>query len=831
MGPTDLPIQEIIPDIKDKLNLHTTLILQAPPGAGKSTVLPLALYKEPWLKGKKILMLEPRKLAARAVASRMAQHLDEEIGKTVGYRVRFDNKVSKDTKIEVLTEGILTRMIQQDNSLENVGLVIFDEFHERSLHADLALALCREVQTVLREDLRILIMSATLNGDQLSSLLDNAPILSSSGRQHPVTVNYIPPDNDLSISQQASKAIKKILSIHDDGDILVFLPGTGEILKTSDSLSEDLRGIKILPLYGDLPLSKQQEALSPDPNGYRKIILATSIAETSLTIEGIKIVVDSGFSRAPKFDPKTGLTKLETIPVTKDAADQRAGRAGRLGPGICYRLWAQPSHQYLQDQRTPEILEADLSPTMLELINWGARDINSLSFLTAPPQGSVKQAKELLKNIDAIDDQEKITERGKEIIKLPTHPRIAHLLIEGKHKGLLSLASDLAAILEERDPLRKEAGSNMVIRIEALRRWRNKDYTDAEKNILERIERIAASWRKTFNIPADNSVISASSVGELIADAYPERIAIKKDAANNSYRLANGRSARLGEYDPLNTEHWLAIAHLDAGMGEGKIFLAAPVNPDDLDHLKKSKRALGWDKNKGIIIARNEIKIGEIIVNSSPLKNIPDEELSEMLSSVIKSEGKDLLPWSEETDELMARLMSLHLWRTTEPWPEISRKFITDNAEEWVAPYLQNLRKKEDFRKLDINGIISGIVPWDLYQKLDQLAPTHIKVPSGSLIKLQYKEDGAPPVLAVRLQEVFGLLDSPAVNEGRNKVILHLLSPGYKPVQITQDLKSFWQNTYQEVRKELRMRYPKHHWPEDPWTAEAVRGVKRREQK
>ncbi|MCR6639216.1 MAG: ATP-dependent helicase HrpB [Sporocytophaga sp.] len=831
MSLTDLPIQEIIPDIKDKLNLFPTLILQAPPGAGKSTVLPLALYNEPWLKGKKILMLEPRKLAARAVASRMAQHLDEEVGKTVGYRVRFDNKVSKDTRIEVLTEGILTRMIQQDNALDNVGLVIFDEFHERSLHADLALALCREVQTVLREDLRILIMSATLNSDQLSSLLDNAPILSSSGRQHPVTVNYLSPDNDLSIPQQIAKAVRKVVSMHDDGDILVFLPGTGEILKTLDLLSEDQRGIRILPLYGDLPLQKQQEALSPDPSGYRKIILATSIAETSLTIEGIKIVVDSGFSRAPKFDPKTGLTKLETIPVTKDAADQRAGRAGRLGPGICYRLWAQPSHQYLQDQRTPEILEADLSPTMLELINWGARDINSLSFLTPPPQGAVKQAKELLKNIDAIDEQEKITERGKEIIKLPTHPRIAHLLIEGKHKGMLSLATDLAAILEERDPLRKEAGSNMVIRIEALRRWRNKAYTDAEKNVLERIERIASSWRKTFNINIDNSAVEAVSVGELIADAYPERIAIKKDAANNSYRLANGRSARLGEFDPLNVENWLAIAHLDAGIGEGKIFLAAPVNPDNLDHLKKSKRALGWDKNKGILIARNEIKIGEIIVSSSPLKNIPEDELSQMLSSVIKSEGKDLLLWSEETDELTARLMSLHLWRTTEPWPEMNRRYITDNAEEWVAPYLQNLRKKEDFKKLDIKGIISGIVPWDLFQRLDHLAPTHIKVPSGSLIKLQYKEDGAPPILAVRLQEVFGLLDSPAVNEGRNKVILHLLSPGYKPVQITQDLKSFWQNTYQEVRKELRMRYPKHHWPEDPWTAEAVRGVKKREQK
>jgi ATP-dependent helicase HrpB len=828
---TDLPIQEIIPDIKSTLHLRNTLIVQAPPGAGKSTVLPLALYNEPWLSGKKILMLEPRKLAAKAVASRMAQHLDEEVGRTVGYRVRFDNKVNKDTKIEVLTEGILTRMIQQDNSLEDVGLVIFDEFHERSLHADLALALCREVQSVLREDLRILIMSATLNGEQLSSLLDNAPVLTSSGRQHPVAIHYLPQDTTLSIPAQTSKAVKKIVSMHQEGDVLVFLPGTGEILRTMELLYDELRGVRILPLYGDLPLPKQQKALTPDPNGYRKIILATSIAETSLTIEGIKIVVDSGFARVPRFDPKTGLTKLETIPVTKDAADQRTGRAGRLGPGICYRLWAQPSHQYLQDQRTPEILEADLSPTMLELINWGAKDINRLSFLTTPPQSSVKQAKELLKNIAAIDEQEKITERGKAIVQLPTHPRIAHLLIEGKRKRLLPLATDLAAILEERDPLHKETGSSMITRIEALRQWRNKEYTAAEKSILERIERIAASWRKTLNSPADNTGVTATSVGELIADAYPERIAIKKDAAHNSYRLANGRAARLGEYDPLNVEDWLAIAHMDAGTGEGKIFLAAPVNPDDLEHLKKNKRTFGWDKNKGTLIARNEVRIGEIIVQSSPLKDIPEEELAELLTGVIKSEGKELLPWSEETDELMARLQSLHLWRNNEPWPDMNRRYLTDHPELWIDSYLKLLRKKEDFKKLDINGIIAGIIPWDLYQRLDQLAPTHIKVPSGSLIKLQYKEDGTPPVLAVRLQEVFGLLESPAVNEGRNKVLLHLLSPGFKPVQITQDLKSFWQNTYQEVRKELRVRYPKHHWPEDPWTAEAVRGVKRKEQK
>ena len=821
-----LPILEIIPAIKEKLSQVNTVILQAPPGAGKSTVLPLHLLDEPWLKGQKILMLEPRRLAARAVANRMASLRNEDAGQTVGYRVRFENRVSRQTRIEVLTEGILTRMLQQDNSLEGVGLVIFDEFHERSLHADLALALCREAQQVLRDDLRILIMSATLDGEKLASVLSNAPVLTSQGRQHPITVNYIPHENNVQIHIQVAKAIRKALLQHD-GDVLAFLPGAGEINRTHEILEAEVPSVKVQPLYGDLPQKQQQEAIMPDASGRRKVVLATSIAETSLTIEGIKVVVDSGYSRVPRFDPGTGLTRLETVKVTQDTADQRAGRAGRLGPGVCYRLWSEGTHQHLIAHRSPEILQADLAPAVLELAQWGVKDMRQLAWITPPPAAAVSQAKELLRQLEALDD-DTITERGKEMLRLPTHPRIAHLLLEGKRHKLAALASDVAATLEERDPLSKEAGVNLTLRIEALRKWRRKEYAAADRNILERVERLAQAWRKTLDINADNANPIDEEVGKLLAAAYPERIAKREHGPR--YRLANGRTARLNDHDPLTHEDWLAAAHLDAGMNEGRIYIAAPIDPEDVLHLSYEKKVIAWDAQKGMLIARKELRVGEIIVQSSPLDKIPGEERINIICNVVKSEGLSLLPWSEEAEEWQARVLSLRKWRANEEWPDVSKEQLKETVEEWLAPHLQNIKKRDDFLKLDLVSILSTILPWALQQKLDQLAPSKIQVPSGSMIKLSYSADGSAPVLAVRLQECFGLLDTPAVNEGRNKVLLHLLSPGYKPVQVTQDLKSFWQNTYPIVRKELRVRYQKHSWPEDPWTAEAVRGAKRRGQ-
>lgn len=821
-----LPIQEIIPELKQKLGAHNTIILQAPPGAGKSTVLPLELLNEDWLKGKKILMLEPRRLAARAVANRMAYLLSESVGETVGYRVRFENKISKQTRLEVVTEGILTRMLQQDNSLEGIGLVIFDEFHERSLHADLALALCRDIQQILREDLKIIIMSATLDGQLLSSLLANAPILTSKGRQYPISYQYFPQENNTPIPLQMARVIRKALE-KEEGDLLAFFPGAGEIMRTQELLEKELSGISIQPLYGDLPQQKQQEAILPHPSGIRKVVLASSIAETSLTIEGIKIVVDSGTARVPKFDLRTGLTKLETIRVTKDAADQRAGRAGRLGPGVCYRLWSEGAHQHLLPHRTPEILEADLSPMLLELSQWGVQDIRSLTWLTPPSLGSVNQAKELLTQLGALENN-RITEKGKEMLRLPTNPRIAHLLLEGENNGLLALATDVAAVLEERDPLPKEAGANLAERIEVLRKWRNKEYVSADRNTLERIERLAIAWRKNFRIEADKAAPNYEHVGKLIAAAYPERIARQQEKDVQRYRLANGRIVKLYEHDPLINESWLAVAHLDAGMNEGKIYLAAPLNPKAILHLAYEKEVVNWDAQKGILVARKEKRIGEITVESSPLEMISEEERIKILCEVVRKEGLSLFKWSEELLQWQARIMSLKAWRSNEDWPDVSPYYLTNHSEEWFAPYSSAIRKREDFQKLDLTSMLLALLPWSMNQQLEVLAPDKIKVPSGFSIAINYFADGSTPVLAVRLQEMFGLLDTPTINEGRTKVMLHLLSPGYKPVQVTQDLKSFWQNTYPDVRKELRMRYPRHHWPEDPWTAEAVRGVKKK---
>lgn len=825
-----LPIQEIIPEIKQKLSEHNTIILQAPPGAGKSTILPLQLLNEPWLANKKIIMLEPRRLAAKAVAARMSSLRDEPVGTTVGYRVRFDNKISKNTRIEVLTEGILTRMLQQDNSLEGIGLVIFDEFHERSLHADLALALCREIQQVLREDLRILIMSATLDGEKLSSLLGNAPILTSLGRQYPIKFNYLAADNDTSIPQQMAKAICKAIT-SNQGDILAFLPGAGEIQRTQDLLEQEYYGvtstnnISIHPLFGDLPQQKQQEAILPHPQGKRKVVLATSIAETSLTIEGIKVVVDSGYCRIPRFDAKTGLTRLDTARVTKDMADQRAGRAGRTSPGVCYRLWHEAQQQHLQPHRIPEILEADLAPTIIELAQWGIQNVQTLAWLNPPPSGPVNQAQQLLQELGALENL-KITKHGKELLRLPTHPRIAHMLIEGQQSGLIALATDIAGILEERDPLPKEAGANLTLRIEVLRKWRNKEYVSADRGVLERIDRLATQWRKYFSISADNTAPVDQEVGKLLAAGYPERIAKQREQGHR-YRLSNGKIAKINEHDPLSHEPYLAIAHMDAGTTEGRIYLAAPLSPNDVIHLATEQKVIAWDSQNGILIARTEKRVGNIILESKPLANIPEEQRIRVLCEVVRKEGLTVFNNSEQVLNWKARVFCIREWRPTEDWPDVSDNNLLATLENWLAPYLSTIKKREDFYKLDLYSIMSGLLTYEQTQQLDKLVPSKLLVPSGSQIPLSYSADGTNPVLAVRLQEMFGLLDTPTVNEGRIKVTLHLLSPGYKPVQITQDLKSFWKNTYPDVRKELRIRYKRHHWPEDPWTAEAVRGVKR----
>jgi ATP-dependent helicase HrpB len=820
------PIAEIVDEIKDTLNLNTTVILQAPPGAGKSTILPIELLSAPWLKDKKIILLEPRRMAARSVAQRMADLLDEEVGNTVGYRVRFDQRISSNTRIEVVTEGILTRRIQQDNTLEGVGLIIFDEFHERSLHSDLSLALCRDLQHILRDDLRILIMSATLDGEHLSSILDKAPIITSKGRQYPIDVRYNAIDANSQLTPQLAAIISNTIK-KESGDILVFLPGAKEIQQAADLLTEAHPHIAVRPLYGELSLSAQQDAIKPDAQGRRKIVLATSIAETSITIEGVHIVIDSGLARVPKFDPNSGMTKLETVKVTCDAADQRAGRAGRLGPGIAIRLWSEATHHYLKPQRVPEISEADLAPLVLELAQWGVKDIQSLTWITPPPIGSVEQAKDLLTELDALKNGS-ITTTGKALAKLPTHPRTAHLLERGRENNMLALAIDIVCILEERDPLPKQAGADICLRIDALVAWRAGNRSQGDRHILERIERSVQQWRKIFSVKKEAYDFNHEAIGSLIAAAFPERVAKLIDNANARYKMANSRNVRLHENDVLVKEAWLAVAHADAGLGEGRIYLAAALNPTDLTDRMLQEVRIRWDEVKGVLLQQEETRIGSLIVSTKSIKTVDETIRAKALCDAVKKEGFKIFNWTDTCEQWQARILSLKQWRTNEDWPDVSTENIIATVEDWLPFYLKDVKRREDFKKLNILDILETILPWEQSQMLAKLAPTHIAVPSGSSILLDYKSDGSLPVLSVRLQELFGLTDTPTINEGKTTLLIHLLSPGYKPVQVTQDLKSFWKNTYPDVRKELRVRYQKHSWPEDPWNAEAVRGIKRK---
>ncbi|MBK6986082.1 MAG: ATP-dependent helicase HrpB [Bacteroidetes bacterium] len=821
---TQLPVAEIIPDVQQKLKDHTTVIIGAPPGAGKSTLLPLCLFEESFLAGKKIIMLEPRRLAARSIAMRMAELLGEEVGQTVGYRIRFENRVSAQTKIEVVTEGILTRMLQSDNALEQVGLVIFDEFHERNLQADLALALCREAQQVLRPDLRIMIMSATLNIPQLQSLL-NAPVIESKGRQYPVDVIYTNDADEFLLPELVAQTIARSLKEHQ-GDVLAFLPGEGEIRKCEEILknqfmnsdTERSRSINIHPLYGMLPHNEQYAAIMPNKQGKRKIVLATSIAETSLTIEGISIVVDSGFGRRSRFDPASGLSRLETLRISKDAADQRAGRAGRLSAGVCYRLWTKATHVRMAEHRIPEIMEADLCSLVLELSKWGSDDINNMCWLTLPPKNNLQQAYDTLQQIGALE-QTKITEHGKQVHQLACHPRIAHMLLLAETRAMKNLGCDIAGILEERDPLPKDSGIDLNLRIEALRRARS---NNAFTNKFKRIEKNAASYRKLLNLEIDNSIIDAYETGLLLAYAYPERIASAKPGNNAQFQLANGKIAAAGHKDDLAHEAWLAVANMDLRDGLGKIFMAAPLNPKDLIHLVKEKQNISWDTRKGGLIASTELKIGSIVLKSSPIKNPDSELVIEAICNAIKTEGESLLDFTDHFTQLQNRIGSLAAWHPDEQWPQSNTTYLLQNAKEWLGPYVKDIRKVEELKRLDVYEALLHSLTWEQQQLLEQLAPAKLEVPSGSKIRIEYFANGSQPIIAVRLQEVFGMTDTPTVNKGTIKTVLHLLSPGYKPVQVTTDLKSFWNNTYHEVKKELQRRYPKHAWPDDPWSAAAV---------
>ncbi len=811
----DLPVTEVISELRTQLAEGNTVLLNAPPGAGKSTLLPLAMFEEKWLQGKKIIMLEPRRLAAKTIAWRMASLLNEEVGETVGYRIRLDTKISKKTKIEVVTEGILTRMLHHDNALEDVGIVIFDEFHERNLQADLALALCREAQQVLRPDLRILIMSATLNMPQLKNLL-NAPLIESKGKQYPVEVIYSGDSDETLLPELTARVVVNAVN-EKPGDALVFLPGEAEIKKCAEILSNALPEFKIHPLYGQLPQNEQHAAIMPNKSGKRKIVLATSIAETSLTIKGIKIVVDSGFARTSRFDVKSGLSKLETIRVSKDAADQRAGRAGRLSAGVCYRMWTMATHSRLLEHRVPEIMEADLTSLILDMAKWGVDDINKLTWLTPPSKPSLSQASDTLHQIGALENN-RITEHGKQIHQLACHPRIAHMLLKAETLGMKQLATDIAALLEERDPLPRDSGIDINLRIEALRRGRITN----NANRFARIEKNAASYRKLLGIDVSNAVYDAYDTGLLIAFAYPERIASARPGNNAQFQLANGKIATAGHKDDLAHEAWLAVSNMDLRDGLGKIFLAAPLNPKDLIHMVKEQDNIVWDTRKGGLIANKELKIGSIILQSKPLAKPNEEQRVAAICKALEKEATSLLNISENFTRLQNRILSLRVWNKEEEWPDVSSEILFANTQSWLAPYLTNAKDPEDLKRIDLAEALLNHLEYVKQQALNKLAPNSFEVPSGSKITIEYLPNGGTPVLSVRLQEVFGLSDTPTLNKGKIKVNMHLLSPGYKPVQVTTDLKSFWNNLYHEVKKELQRRYPKHAWPDDPWTAPAV---------
>lgn len=818
----DLPVKDVIPKIQEELNNASTLILKAPPGAGKSTLVPLALMEEVWLSGKKILMLEPRRLAAKTIANRMADLLGEKVGESVGYRIRFESRISNQTKIEVLTEGILTRMIHEDNGLEGVGLVIFDEFHERSIHADVAMALCRESQEVLRPDLRILVMSATLDMPELSKML-KAPIVESLGRQHPVGIDYAGDSDVKMLPELASRVVKTAIEKHE-GDVLVFLPGQGEIKKCEEILKRSLKGVMIHPLYGQLPPNKQFAAIMPNKEGKRKVVLATNIAETSLTIEGVKIVVDSGFERTAKFNPNTGLSRLETVQISKDSADQRAGRAGRLSAGVCYRMWTIGTQSRLDEHGKPEIEQADLSSLVLDMAQWGIADAEELSWVTPPPKGNVAKASKLLHELDALED-DRITEHGKALHRLPTHPRIGHMLIKAKEANQLALATDIAPLLEERDPLPPDTGIDINLRIEALRRYR-KDKLGT--NRLARIEKIAAQYRSMFKLDADNTVFDDFETGILLAYAYPERIACARPGNNAQFQMSNGQLAAAGHRDDLASEPWLAVAHVNDRHGVGKIFMASPLNPRDLMPLLKTKEMIAWNTKKGGLITSENMVIGNIVLQSKPLQD-PDEELIlKAIVGAVKKEGAALLNWDEDVEQWQNRVLTMKVWYPQDGFPDVSTKALLESAEKWLLPYLNDVESPEDFKKINLKEVLQYSLESELQKKLNAHAPKTIEVKSGSKIKLQYTSSGSDPILAVRLQECFGMAETPKVNQGQISVLMHLLSPGFKIVQITSDLKSFWDNAYFDVRKDLRMQYKRHLWPEKPWEEEAIKGSRKR---
>ena len=873
-----LPASLIADDVNSALQTHHSLVITAPPGAGKSTLLPLTILSSLG-EGEKILMLEPRRLAARQIAERMAQILGETVGETVGYRVRFESKVSKRTRIEVLTEGILTRMLVDDATLDGVSIVIFDEFHERSINSDLALALTRQAQEIIRPDLKIVIMSATIDACGICAAL-KAPLIESEGRMFPVELHYADEDTDpRDIAAVAASTTIEAYKKHE-GDILVFLPGQAEIERCFELLSNSQHlytsggalvssapttsqpittttphHLTIHPLYGNLSPENQRRAIAPSAPGERKIVIATPIAETSITIEGVRVVIDSGLCRQVVFDARTGLSHLQTVHISMDMATQRMGRAGRVAEGVCYRLWTKASEHLMAEQRKQEIEEADLAPMVLDTAAFGESDAEALPWLTMPPRAGVFKAKELLMSLGAIDENGNITPIGKRMAALPCHPRIArmilattnlttstsqgvhlsqvhqqHLTTSTSHHNTTSLACDIAALLEEKDPLSETGGTDLTLRLSALRAARRK----GQMGRWQRIAKIAAEYRRMAHTDEDNRDPAPTEVGLLVAHAYPERIARSTNSID-SYRLASGANVQLDATDQQSAHSWLAIASLHSAPGAtGRVFLAAPLDPEDLNaEFVKEVDNISWDTKQGCVVMQREQRIGKLMLSEKPIHDADKEQVKSIVCEAMKKDGLTMMAWSEKAvEQVQRRVAQVAAWHPELALPDVSTEHLLSTAADWLPFYLEEggrvKSSVQELRKLNLAEIIWNILPYEAQQEVDRLAPTHIEVPTGSRIRIDYRTGAEAPVLSVRLQECFGMERTPCVDDGKRPVLMELLSPGFKPVQLTQDLASFWQGTYFEVRKELRRRYPKHYWPENPLEAEAVRGVKRK---
>jgi ATP-dependent helicase HrpB len=833
----DLPVNEALPALNEALISRRNVLLEAPPGAGKSTVVPLALANSSWLNGQKILMLEPRRLAARAVANRMATLLGEPVGRTVGFRTRLETRVSRETRIEVVTEGILTRMLQEDSALVGLGCVIFDEFHERSLNADLGLALCIESQQNLREDLRLLVMSATLDLKPLVRLLGDAPVVSATGRSYAVRTHYVPRRNELHLELQVAQVVRSALRDHG-GDVLCFLPGAAEIRRVQRNLEEsDLdRAIQVMPLYGELDGAAQDAALAPAGAGRRKVVLATSIAETSLTIEGIRVVVDSGLRRYAEFDPATGMSRLVTGKVSQAAADQRRGRAGRVAEGDCYRLWSEGTHASLNAQTPPEILHADLAPLALELACWGAADAASLAWLDPPPAAPLAQARDLLRQLEAVDASARVSAHGRKLEKLGMHPRLAHMLVKAQDFGAARLACDLAAILSERDILRAGAGArdaDLRLRVAVLRGDTREVPAgiSVDARAKAQAQRNSSLWQRNLHSARD-TVDVHEGTGVLLAWAYPDRIA-RARGTGSRYLLANGRGAHFAEPQALSKSEFIVAAELDGADREARIFLAAPISLQDLEThfagLIGDRAEIHWDDRAGAVSAKRERMLGALVLESSDMRGPDPQAIQDAVLAGLKQVGVAGLPWTKELQQWRARVMLMRQYQVPSPapWPDLSDEELEKTLPEWAPPWITDFTRREHFARLDLSNALHSFLSHAHASILERQAPTHFTVPSGSHIPIDYL-DGENPTLSVRLQELFGLRETPAVAGGKLPLLLKLLSPAGRPVQITKDLVSFWNRGYHEVKKDLKGRYPKHYWPDDPYTAQATRRARPR---